>query len=130
MADPVVDVATYLGSESSLTLGSDLFYGLVRAPSDVVPIRSVFVLGYPGPKPLRVLGTAKEVRKEPVQVMVRSSGYEDGYTLAREAYRVLQSATMAGYMDLQARQSEPIYLGEDERFLHHWSINLLSIYEE
>jgi hypothetical protein len=63
-------------------------------------------------------------------VLIRDPDYYLGYSQAQTVYNVLQSATMSGYMDLKARESEPIYVGEDKNFIYLWSINFLAVYEE
>jgi len=60
-----------------------------------------------------------------VQVKIRSNPkeFEEGQDLARACRDVLHAKTVSGYWNIEALQSEPIYLGEDETNRHRWSIN-------
>lgn len=131
--DPVKDLADHLDSNTTqLTIDSNLFYGPVRPFSTAnpgMPATAVFVLGTGGPPPQRIMGTtAQEVRDAAVQVRVRSTSYQNALALSRTVNGVLQSASPSSYLDVQARQSEPVYLEADERLHYHFSINYLVVY--
>lgn len=131
--NPVTDIQNYLDAQTTaLTKGTNLFRGPVRAHSAQVPVQSVFVTGYGGPAPDRVLGTATEIRYPRVQVTVRSSAYDSGYDLAWTVYNSLQSATPTTtntYMDVRALQSEPNFLEHDKNLHCFWTLNFAVMYQ-
>lgn len=127
--NPGVDIANYLDANSTaVTLGTNLWYGPVRANSTngAVPVEAVFVMGVGGREPDRVLGTATEIRFPTVQVRVRSSGFAAGAALAQTVNSVLQSASPStgnAYLDVMALQSEPVFVEQDKNMHYHWSLN-------
>lgn len=125
--NPTKDITDYLDSNSTaLTVGTNLFYGLVRSVSSDCPVESVFVMASGGRQPARVFGSSGEIRYPRVQVRVRSNTFQSGYSLAQTVLGILESATPTNYMDVEAQQSEPTFLGADERGHHHWSINYIA----
>lgn len=125
--NPTKDITDYLDTNSTaLTVGTNLFYGLVRSVSSDCPAESVFVMASGGRQPARVFGSSGEIRYPRIQVRIRSDTFQNGYTLAQTVFGILQSATPTNYMDVVAQQSEPTFLGADERGLMHWSINYLA----
>jgi hypothetical protein len=126
-SNPSLDVVSLLDALSSLTRGTNLFRGPERAPSTAVPSQAVFVLVSGGPASEAYAdGTNVERAYSALQIIVRSNpnDYSGGDTLARQVRAALHHASVPGYLDLRAMQSEPIYLGEDEAGSHRWSINV------
>lgn len=121
MTVPATDVATHLaGASISLTLGTNLFVGSIRDVSASVPKNAVFVKGLPGGLPERTMGQVDEIRSPLVSVNVRWKTFGDGDTKIREIQEALQAATIFGYMDVVAQQSEPLVLPPDNEGLHQF----------
>ena len=119
MTVPATDVATHLaGASISLTLGTNLFTGPVRDVSASVPKNAVFVKGLPGGLPQRTMGEEDEIRSPLVTVNVRWTTFGDGDTKIRQIQEALQAATISGYIDVAAQQSEPLVLPPDNEGLH------------
>lgn len=134
--NPPKDLADYLDTNTTaLTIGTNLFYGPERGSTSGVPVDAVFVKGFGGPPPQRTFGTSTsmEIRRSNIQVMVRSDTYLTGLALARTIYGIVQSATSLStsvtYMDVQAQQTEPIYLGMEYNREHLWSLNFTTVYQ-
>jgi len=119
MTVPATDVATHLaGMGISLTLGTNLFTGGIRDVRTGIPKNAVFVKGLPGGLPQRTMGEENEIRSPLVSVNVRWTTFDGGDTKMREIQEVLQAATISGYIDVMAQQSEPLVLGQDNEGLH------------
>lgn len=119
MTTPATDVATHLaGMGISLTLGTNLFTGGIRDVRTGVPKNAVFVKGLPGGLPQRTMGEDNEIRSPLVSVSVRWTTFDGGDIKIREIQEVLQAATISGYMDVAAQQSEPLVLPQDNEGLH------------
>ncbi len=119
MTVPPTDVAVHLaGASIALTLGTNLFTGPMRDASTSVPRNSVFVKGMPGGLPERTMGQGDEIRSPLVSVNVRWSTFNGGDTKIRQIQEALQAATIFGYIDVVAQQSEPLVLGQDNEGLH------------
>lgn len=125
MTVPASDIAVHLaGSGISLTQGTNLFTGPIREVSSVgnVPKDAVFVKGLPGGLPERTMGQEDEIRSPLVTIQVRNTGFNDGDTGARDIQEVMQGVEINGYLDIDAQQSEPFYIGQDNEGLHMWSL--------
>jgi hypothetical protein len=119
MTVPATDVATHLaGMGISLTLGTNLFTGGIRDVRTGVPKNAVFVKGLPGGLPERTMGEVDEIRSPLVSVNVRWTTFDGGDTKIRQIQEALQAATISGYIDVAAQQSEPLVLGQDNEGLH------------
>ena len=119
MTVPATDVATELaGAGIGLTLGTNLFMGQIRNVSASVPKNAVFVKGLPGGLPQRTMGESDEIRSPLVSVNVRWTTFDGGDTKIRQVQEALQAATISGYIDVVAQQSEPLVLGQDNEGLH------------
>ena len=119
MTVPATDVATELaGAGIGLTLGTNLFMGPMRDASASVPKNAVFVKGLPGGLPQRTMGESDEIRSPLVSVNVRWTTFDAGDTKIRQVQEALQAATISGYIDVVAQQSEPLVLGQDNEGLH------------
>lgn len=128
--NPAIGLADLIDGAGVASLGGNLFVGLVRPVSDVIPAEAVFVMGTDGLPADRFFAQADEVRYPTVQIRIRSPDYESGYKLARDVYNVCQSSLPVGFKDVVARQSEPIYLAQDENKNHGWSLNFDLFYQE
>lgn len=139
---PAWDLATALVAGGTVDFpsppGGSLVVGFDAAPNNVVagPARSsdaivpnqlINVLQTGGPPPMPFMGSApnKNVQVARVQVVVRSKvdNFGDGELLARGIRHKLHLVVIAGYTDVMAQETEPNYLGIDERQLHRWSMN-------
>ena len=119
MTVPATDVATELaGAGIGLTLGTNLFMGPMRDASASVPKNAVFVKGLPGGLPQRTMGESDEIRSPLVSVNVRWTTFDAGDTKIRQVQEALQAATISGYIDVVAQQSEPLVLPPDNEGLH------------
>lgn len=123
MTVPPTDVAVELAAASiGLTLGTNLFTGPLRDVSAGVPKNAVFIKGLSGGLPQRTMGEVNEIREPLVSVTVRNSSFNDGDTKVRQIQEALQAVTISGYLDVAARQSEPLYLEPDDQNLHRWIV--------
>lgn len=126
---PTQDIASYLDTGTTqITLGTNMFYGLVREHSTIIPVTCVFVANIGGRSPDRIMAsTAQEIRYEDVQVRVRSSGWSNGEALVKTIYGVLQSAKPASYLDVRSI-GNPVFLEQDDNTHYHWSLNFRTTY--
>jgi len=128
--NPAVSLANEIHNAGAAELGANLYVGLVRPVSQTVPAEAVFVRGTDGiPADRFFCTTDSEVRHPTVQIRIRSPNYLDGYELAKEVYEICQSSQPQGVLDVASRQSEPIYLEQDENKNHQWSINFDLMYQ-
>ena len=128
--NPAVSLANIINAAGAATLGVNLFVGLVRPVSDTVPAEAVFVNATDGLPANRFFCTTdSEVRHPTVQIRIRSPNYLAGYELAKEVYDLCQSSQPTDVLDVVARQSEPIYLEQDENANHQWSLNFDLMYQ-
>ena len=125
---PDQDVVDFLDAALiELTANTDLFPGKMEAVGPGIPARSVWVRADGGPPPLAYLqgGVGAERRFSAVQIMVRSAkdAQAAGLTLARQVRDTLHHQPLAGYIDVRAEESEPIYVAEENDAHHIWSLN-------
>lgn len=132
-----IDLMNHLNANvSALTTSGtsrNLWSGKLRAAEGRIPQECVFVLATGGFPPQGYADTTSiNLRMSGVQVFVRSNprDFEGGQSLARKVRDALHHATIAGYIDVQAVQAEPIYIEEDEDGLHTWSVNFEATHEE
>lgn len=125
---PTVDLAGYLDTNSTrVTLGTNLFYGLVRESDNDFPGECVFVMNVGGRTPDRTFSTTIEIRYSDVQIRVRSTSVANGESLVDHIYRVLQSASPTNYLDVRSF-GNPVFLEEDEKMNYHWALNFTLMY--
>jgi hypothetical protein len=134
LKDAAADVAAFLNGKaaSSLTMteGTNLFIGQMRA-IDRTPAPGVFVLGTGGPSPSAYIGGHRTALFTPtVQVMVRGPAGDDteGAAIAGAIYAWLHQQVPVGYVSWDARDSAPVYLGDDGKQHGLWVINLECAY--
>jgi hypothetical protein len=106
----LTDIANYINSNTSLTLGTDLFIGTL--PANVESCVGIFQSG--GVEPTTYL----DVIKPTIQIIVRNTNYETAQQLSYEIYdslHQLYNQTMGSteIYTIFALQ-EPTDIGEDE----------------
>jgi len=137
--DPELDLVGYLngktGAVSAITLatGTNLFSGPERANKVGVPSNSVFVRNSGGmpATPYFANSPQGDDRQSSLQVIVRSNpnDYGGGSIFARDVFALIQRAAVSGpssnYIYCLCRQSDPVYVGQNDQALHQFSINVL-----
>lgn len=117
------DVYTYIGEQTSLTAGTDLF----KSRQTEEPENQTVVYNTGGFEPDRYLPT-----EEPTfQVLVRNKSYQTGATLAQTIFELLNRVANQQLVDggiyfyyIFGMQS-PAHIGRDERGRHEFSINFV-----
>lgn len=128
---PATDLATEIGTQvASLTLGTNLFASMIRAPDTNIPRDSVFVWGSGGLVPLRTMSDPDEVRTALVMIRVRSAKYKDGSDLAHSIMNLLRGDDVSTYLEVAVATSEPAALGEDSDGSHYFGFEYLMTYQE
>lgn len=125
---PDADVRTRLLAQGAGTQ-YDVFMGPVRDPdpSKGIPDEATFCLANGGREPMPFLQDGNPCyRWSSVQVRVRSAQnqFAAGQTRARAVREALHISAISGYVAVRVRESEPLYLGQDESGHHHWSVNV------
>lgn len=127
MADaPDIAVRARLAAQvASLTVGTNLFAGPMRAPGAGVPATAVFCRPQAGLVNRPYLGTGTDWKVHQVGVLVRAEQdrFEVGIALAREVHAALHRAELPGYTYCLVDQPAPEYLGADETGCHLWVVN-------
>ena len=124
---PDIDVANVLDSAlGSLTLGTNLFVGLLREKGTGIPHQAVFCLSAGGAPPDAFMygGSGTEERHSDVKIYVRSNPHDfsGGQTLARSVRDAIHHVVPSGYLESEVQESEPNYLGQQENGEHLWTI--------
>ena len=128
---PATDLATEIGSQvASLTLATNLFASMIRAPDSNVPKDCVFVWGDGGLAPLRAMGDPDEIRVAMVHVRVRNSKFKNGSDLAHSIMDLLRGDDVSTYLGVEVARSEPMALGEDKDGHHYFGMEYLMTYQE
>ena len=109
------------------TAPANVIAGPTRETDEVTPNQLINVLQTGGRPPMPYMGFSVNLQVARVQVVVRSKAedFAGGEALARAVRQALHLATPAGYIDVLAQETEPNYLGIDERALHRWSMSFL-----
>ena len=129
--NPPRDVASFLaGAGLGVTLGTNMFFGPQREVSNVVPINAIFLMGRGGPAPIRSMTQVSEIRNPIVNIRVRWNKFAAGDTKVRAIQDALQGASISGYLDVEALQSEPSVIGEREEGHHFWLLSIGLAFEE
>ncbi len=141
--DPSADVAAALVTSGTVSLldppsgtvavgipptsPGNVLVGREREKDPFVSNQIINVVSTGGPAPEPIMNGGGSIYRARVQVMVRSQvdHYDEGRALARACLRKLHLATISGYTDVMAQETEPNYLGPDERQVERWSFNLL-----
>ena len=131
MTNPLLDMATFLaGAGLSLTKGTNLFWGIQRGVGGGVPVNAVFVIGGGGTEPQRVMGRGLEIRRPFVIIRVRWSSNGGGDTKARAIQDALDGASISGYLDVKALNSEPQAIGQGSDGNHLWTMQYELVYNK
>lgn len=122
--DAATDVANYIAAAGlGLTLGTNLFVADEIA-AGVAP--AVYVRPSGGPAPEDYFGDAQSFLRLQVSVLVRGEREKkpESATLARSVASALHQAPIAGYVDVQLRESQPVFLGTDDNDAPGWAIGV------
>lgn len=131
MANPSADLVTFLaGAGLGFIKGTNLFQGDFRGPDTIFPIEACFIGSLPGPESDRIMGRSKEIRYYVMTIRLRWSRFAAGNLKARAIQNELQDASISGYLDIVATQSQPNSLGESAEGHHLWSFGITMIAEE
>ena len=127
---PDNDLAVFLDTNvGALTSGTNLFRGFPRGVDTGIPDQCVFCLvsGGQAPDPFVAGGTGDEQRYSEVMIRVRSNphDFQGGQTLARSVRNAVHHKVIAGYINVEVRESDPMFLGETEKGHSEWSIVVL-----
>lgn len=131
MPTPDLDLATHLQSQSVGTVGTDIFRGPVRSPSEYMPHRGIFCFTQGGPPPIPLFGAAKtDVREARVSVYIRGNigTYTATSTFAGMVYDAIQRAQITGYASVLSDYSEPLYIGLDPNEHPVFNLDVMMIY--
>jgi hypothetical protein len=128
------DVTAFLDTKTAgdvvLVKGTNLFEGQMRA-IDRTTAPAVFALETGGPAPDFYLGGRRTSLFQPtVQVMIRGPAGDDtrGEAFAKAIYAWLHMRVVSGYVSWDARDSGPVYLGQDPQQHGQWVVNLVCRY--
>ena len=135
---PEEDLVTVIAAGVGwLTTGTNLFAGPVRPVDKThIPGRAVFVFPSGGIRPEAFLGETEAMRRSGIMIRTRgnhsstANAYKTALSDARAVRDVVHYASLSGYFDVRAEQSEPIYIGEDDAGHPEFSINLTVQFKE
>tara|TARA_R100000664_G_C2756562_1_gene144490 strand:- start:1873 stop:2598 length:726 start_codon:yes stop_codon:yes gene_type:complete len=131
MPTPDLDLATHLDAELLGTLGTDIFRGPIREPSEYIPHRGIFCFTRSGPKPSPIFGEARtDIRRARVSVYIRGDigRYSATASLARSVYDAVERARLVGYISVMADASEPLYIGLDPTEHPLFNLDVMMVY--
>lgn len=127
---PASDLATFLAAQSlGLTVGTNLFLGLVRAPGPSIPHNSVFITDHAGRPPDRVMSEAFEVRAPIAHVKIRNKKYATGATLSGDILDKILDGSVPNYLDVETLQSAAEYVQDSEGVMF-WGLSFLCRYQQ
>lgn len=111
---------------------NNVLVGRERESDTFVSNQIINVVATGGPPPEPIMNAGGNIFRARVQVMIRSQvdDYAGGRALARACLRKLHLAVISGYTDVMAQETEPNYLGPDERQVERFSFNLLLRWQE
>ncbi len=133
MPRPILDLATALANVlgGSFTLATNVFPSPVRPAGDGVPDEAIFVGKGTQPPPDKLF-RGKEIRNAAIQIRSRGErGDFDGADILADSIRdatrfmdVSPGSDLEDYMSVEAVDSEPNSLGQDDQ--EHWehSVNV------
>ena len=128
---PDTDLRTHLIANVGTCTSSNTFAGGKRATdaNAGVPEQAVFCLATGGAPPEADIdnGADGEWRFSGVQITIRSNPheFEGGQTLARAIRDALHHSPPSGYVEAEAQESEPLYLGMEDNGNHVWTVNVM-----
>ena len=130
LKNPAADITAFLNGKlagaTTLTSGTNLFTGRMLDDTQS-PAAAVFCLNTGGAAPVPYLNGNRTADFSPmVQVLVRGpvGDLAVGEGLARGVFAWLHQATVAGYVQVLARDSAPVLLEVDSAERGVWSINV------
>lgn len=130
LLNPAADLRTFLTGKVAggvtLTQGTNLFSGRMLV-DDLSPGQAVFLLNTGGSAPEPLITPSRQAYYRPsVQLLVRGpvGNLEAGEALARGVFELVQQATVAGYVQVLARDSAPVLLEVDSAKRGIWGTNL------
>lgn len=128
---PARDIVDYLNTNvAALTKGTNLFPTTILPAVGQVPINAVFAFGIGGAGPGRSMGEVSEFRTPIVNVRVRNASFNSGDIVTRAIMDALQAASISGYLDVVALDSEPLANGQDDDGRYLWTQSFLMRYKE
>lgn len=125
---PEVDVAASLAAAGLGTVGTSIFYGPPRSPTESgLSSAALWVhpFGGPPPDPFLAASQSGSFFAGNVQVWTLSApgNFEGGIVTARAVRDALHTKAPAGYAQCLVLESEPNYLGRNEAQQHRWTSN-------
>ena len=128
---PGTALATEIATQvASLTLGTNVFNSMIRAPDSHIPVNSVFVWAQGGLEPLRTMGETNEIRQVIVHVRVRNSKYRAGENLALLIQDSLRAKSISTYLETKAAIAFPRAMGQDSDGNHYFGFEFIMTYQE
>ena len=122
------------GSSGTLTKGTNLFSGPMRATSEgSVADAAVACTTSGGPAPVPYAGgVGGGLYAVRIQAMIRSAAedYDGGIKLALAVRNKMHASTPSGYVSCLAVESAPQYLSQDDNRHHRWVLNFELRYTE
>jgi hypothetical protein len=120
-------LASYIADDvAGLTLNTNCFAG----PVSPDPVEGCWVIPSGGPGATRFLGETETEKHSEYQIRMRTDkeDFPAGRTLSLAISDVLHLAThdtdFAAYREIEVIESQPHYLGQDDRGAHEWSQNV------
>lgn len=134
LLNPAADLRAFLSGQTAgatlLTAGANLFSGRLLS-DEVLPAQVVCLLNTGGMAPQPYLSpTRQALYVAAVQVLVRGpvGNLDAGETLARGVMSLLAQSTVAGYVQVLARDSAPVLLEVDSARRGIWACNVDATY--
>ncbi len=135
---PASEIVTYLAAQvSGLVASTNLFYS--RLPDQPDNCVAVFSTGGAAPL-LSMVGQSQvdiKVGRPSFQVRVRDKVYANGYAVAVNCFKALQSVVEqtivtsgSTWHDFVALQSQPVDMGRDVKQRHEWGMNFVARWED
>jgi hypothetical protein len=124
---PEVLIATRIASQvAGFTLGTNCFYGPVRADFDEIPGKAVFVYNTGGPQPASTVGSTEIVRESALSIFYR--GAKSSYASALSDMRLIREAVhfaaLTGAVDVLVSDAQPFYVGETDSGRPEFSLSV------
>ena len=114
---PDLDIANHLQTAGLGTVATDIFAGPMKPPSAQISQSCIFCISTGGLPPSPYLdASTSDYNVATVQVLVRGDvgAYATAQTKANTARAAIQRATVAGYVAVYVRESNPNFIGLDD----------------
>lgn len=110
---------------------TSVYRGTEKPKSSYIPHKAIFVAQYGGFQPDSKMGSAEQIHRISVQVLIRSDpGEEDeAQATANAVYDALRNASPAGTMVVQPN-AMPIRLSIDDTDRYRFTVNVTVVAEE